>query len=106
MSCKDCIHFVACVDFWYSDYDCCGNIEQSKQKHANDEVCVHFKPTADVAEVRHGYWIRESFIDKHGEKMFTSPKCSLCDNIETFRSKYCPECGAKMDGERRANDGN
>ena len=56
-------------------------------------------PTADVVEVRHGYWIRESFIDKHGEKMFTSPKCSLCDNIETFRSKYCPNCGAKMKGE-------
>ena len=49
--CKDCIHFVACVDFWYSDYDCFDDIEQSKQKHANNEACVHFKPTADVVEV-------------------------------------------------------
>jgi hypothetical protein len=50
-TCKDCIHFVACVDFLFSDYDCCENIEKSKEKHANDEACAHFKPTADAVEV-------------------------------------------------------
>lgn len=49
-SCKDCIHFVACVKFWHSDYDCFDNIEKSKEKHANDKACVHFKRTIDIAE--------------------------------------------------------
>ena len=61
-------------------------------------------PTADVVEVMHGHWIRESFIDKHGDEMFTSPKCSLCGNIETFRSKYCPECGAYMRGTNNGEE--
>ena len=49
--CKDCIHLVACVDFWYSDYDCFDNIEQSKEKHENDEACVRFKATTDFVKV-------------------------------------------------------
>lgn len=49
--CKDCIHFVACVDFWFSDYDVFYDIELSRKKHANNKACTHFKPTADVVEV-------------------------------------------------------
>lgn len=107
MSCKDCIHFVACVDFWYSDYDCFDNIEQSKQKHANDEGCVHFKPTADVVEVRHGYWLDEN-LRPHTSKFI----CSECGDLAYFVQpprdktwkkccpyKYCPNCGAQMKGE-------
>ena len=65
---------------------------------------IDMQPTADVVEVRHGHWIRESFIDKHGDEMFTSPKCSLCGNIETFGSKYCPECGAYMRGTNNGEE--
>ncbi len=50
MTCKDCIHFEACVDFWYSDYDHCTK-EESIIKHANYPTCELFKPTADVVEV-------------------------------------------------------
>ena len=94
--CKDCVHFVACVDFWYSDYDCSDNIEQSKEKHANNEACIHFKATADVVEVRHGEW-----IDAHTDTLYRL-KCSLCGNVRIGRwTNYCCNCGAKMDGERR-----
>ena len=95
MSCKDCIHFVACVDFWYSDYDCFDNIEQSKQKHANDEVCVHFKPTADVVEVRHGEWLPQF----EGARLLQCSVCGYeyCDLIEC--GNYCGNCGAKMKGD-------
>ena len=60
-------------------------------------------PTADVVEVRHGHWI------EHTEK-----PCWLEDDVEVFYNcsecgtshwsiapPYCPECGAKMDGERK-----
>lgn len=65
-------------------------------------------PTADVVEVRHGKWIEQD--DGWGGVLYT---CSVCRCDWTTidgtpfenNMRYCPECGAKMDGERRANDG-
>lgn len=66
-------------------------------KHAIEAV-----PAADVAPVRHGEWIERAW----------RPTCSLCGfsgslidaPISPF--KYCPNCGAKMDGaEKSASDG-
>lgn len=48
------------------------------------------QPAADVAEVRHGWWI---YHDDDG--VFT---CSECSNAESNDSYYCRLCGAKMDG--------
>ena len=58
-------------------------------------------PAADVVEVRHGKW-----LSVEGDVLF---ECSICgtevstswdyDDPEMFR--YCPCCGAKMDGERK-----
>ena len=50
-------------------------------------------PTADVAPVRHGEWLH-----KNGEM-----RCSVCDSKALmdevyYKSPYCPDCGAKMDG--------
>ena len=47
-------------------------------------------PEADVEPVRHGYWIRK------GPYQYC---CSECEGAFTWfgNSKYCPECGAKMD---------
>ena len=49
-------------------------------------------PAADVAEVVHGRWIAS-----HDE--FCS--CSICEYpvyVGWNQTKYCPNCGAKMDG--------
>ena len=61
-------------------------------------------PTADVVEVRHGKWkIKQD--DFYCEYMM----CSCCkeefypddaDTVDTTPN-YCPNCGAKMDGERK-----
>lgn len=45
-------------------------------------------PAADVAEVRHGEWIEGKSLEK----------CSLCGKKGFLDWKYCPKCGAKMDG--------
>ena len=45
-------------------------------------------PAGDVAPVRHGKWIKRKSWDFH--------VCSEC-SFETSPSKYCPNCGAKMD---------
>lgn len=52
-------------------------------------------PSADVVEVKHGEWTNE------GEYLY---KCSLCGDKAFLRlggkpCRYCPSCGAKMDGK-------
>lgn len=53
------------------------------------------QPTIDAVEVRHGEWTYEN----HGWSSF--PKCSCCGEMQTIGTNYCPNCGAKMDGEER-----
>ena len=47
------------------------------------------QPTADVAPVRHGYWIENKHTD--------TAICSECKCVFTDETNYCPKCGAKMD---------
>ncbi len=53
----------------------------------------------DAVEVVHGWWIHD-INNLYG--------CSECGERETMSPKklknYCPNCGAKMDGERKDND--
>lgn len=54
---------------------------------------VHTVPAADVAPVVHGRWIP---VDGGQHK------CSRCHTVrktDVARDHYCPNCGAKMDGE-------
>lgn len=60
-------------------------------------------PTADVAEVRHGYWQPnyETFLDYsecESAPIQTGWVCSLCGRYEPCEEAYC-HCGAKMDGK-------
>ena len=60
--------------------------------------------TAAVAEVKHGEW-----IDLHDENVLYEQtyKCSACGEWFVIEAgtpkengyKYCPNCGARMDGE-------
>ena len=50
--------------------------------------------TVDAVEVVHARW---AFI---GEECCV---CSACHNASPVDYYYCPECGAKMDGERKDN---
>lgn len=70
-------------------------------------------PTADVQEVSHGHWIllRESEItgfnpEFAGRDPIGGYQCSNCKEVAIFDcndefvlSRYCPHCGAKMDGK-------
>lgn len=60
-------------------------------------------PLVDAEPVRHGRWetkeytTEDSFDDWiviHHEEV-----CSECGKGQGERSKFCPNCGAKMDGE-------
>ena len=74
---------------------------------------VEEQPTADVVEVKHGYWIENDYRSFDGFETVVYPnealKCSECShNFKKellWRKNYCPECGAKMDGERKCDNG-
>ena len=51
---------------------------------------------ADVATVRHGRWM---CVDTDTEQFFL---CNRCKKKEYWESDYCPNCGAKMDGDDHA----
>lgn len=55
------------------------------------ESAVHFVEQAPTVEERkHGHWID---ID------FDTSICSMCKNPQEIETTYCPNCGAKMEGE-------
>ena len=84
------------------------------EKHTTEESGEHYAysvalreirnaPAADVAEVVHGEWLR---ADDDWNSL-TTIQCSLCseewcfetdDDVSLLNYKYCPNCGAKMDG--------
>ena len=72
-------------------------------KHFQDAMMViESLPESDVVEQKHGQWIRS--VDELGEAWM----CSECleeffpaDGMDEFISyvHYCPNCGARMDGD-------
>ena len=54
--------------------------------------------TIDAEPVRHGKWIFES-IGRHG--VMTCSECRKMQDYQTLCFTYCPNCGARMDEERK-----
>ena len=54
---------------------------------------VDAQPTADVAPVRHGRWLPQIVL---GKKAWD---CSECKTLGSPHWKWCPMCGAMMDGK-------
>lgn len=60
-------------------------------------------PAADVAPVVHGRWGTYRFNLETGNY---EKQCTRCRNFsKEYGKPYCPNCGAKMGGERK-DDGN
>ena len=58
-------------------------------------------PKVDAVEVVHGRWIETLVPDGYVQKASRMRKqCSVCGWTNACRYKYCPNCGAKMDGDR------
>lgn len=88
------------------EFELCGGNLPEKYKAfvrrvLNDRNLI---PAADVAQVVHGLWEKEpsSFWrwTPSGAVAVarTTYRCGLCGRGTAVKSNYCPNCGAKMDG--------
>lgn len=56
-------------------------------------------PAADVAPVRHSYWIDNIAVEVDGSVLhdYECAECTIHSGVDTA---FCPKCGAKMDKEK------
>lgn len=79
----------------YDDFERC-NSENPKWTPSRVKTLIARQKTADVAPVRHGRWVW-----KHSPYDLNIYICSVCKkqvSILGNKLRYCPNCGAIMDG--------
>lgn len=87
VSCKKCIHYAVCADF-YDD-----EIERTAP-------CSFFKDRYRFVELSHAEWVEDE--DMYGDPIYHCSNCNehfvLEEGTPTDNCYfYCPNCGAKMD---------
>ena len=73
----------------------------------NDVLELLDSDSVDAVEVVHGRWIHTAIEDDNWGGAFHKWTCSNCDFSTGHNpngTNYCPNCGAKMDGERKDNE--
>ena len=66
---------------------------------------VKEQPTIDAVEVVHGRWVGVDstywrwYHDEAKAIERTTYRCSECARKSIIKTNYCPNCGAKMDGD-------
>ena len=76
-------------------------------RKACDEMILGFfpkiineQPTVDAVEVVHGRWLTTYKVDTWmGTSEIDGYVCSECGRGSKVKGNYCPNCGAKMDGD-------
>lgn len=101
---SDYISRQAAIDFINAGY----LVNPNEPRWSDNEVVNFLKsrPSVDAVEVRHGHWEECEVLDKNCVEVCQSAKCSICGRYHTTpymyyfdQYKYCPNCGARMDGE-------
>ena len=108
MTCKDCLHGELCMGrtdtiyFNKTEYQDLDNVEK---------FCEDFKNKADFVEIKYGKWIWDINAIDWGIGGWVCSEChTVNSNIPqkpTYRpllwagSKFCPNCGANMNGGKK-----
>lgn len=78
MICEKCLHREVCDQ----------SSRQIWSRVMKEEECSDFIDESKYVEVVHGEWIEGKSLEK----------CSICGKKGFPDWRYCPNCGAKMDG--------
>ncbi|WP_207741413.1 hypothetical protein [Ruminococcus bicirculans (ex Wegman et al. 2014)] len=135
LRCSNCeiIHFIA--QYPHGEINYCPNCGARMDSDSSIADIINEQPTADVQEVKHGYWkfhektklvpankvgIKEEYTNGHdctvvdntnvNKKIMIMKKritlkipicsvCGWCGHDECDATPYCPNCGARMDGD-------
>lgn len=68
--------------------------------HRKIQKLIASAPAVDAVEVVHGRW-EEQYIPNGKYVAWDGFYCSICGK-QSAKSNYCPNCGAKMDGDKNA----
>lgn len=71
------------------------NLSDSK-KRAIEAIITKYL-NGDIVTVVHGRWVVYTDEDEYSFSEYF--KCSICGAAHYNDDNYCPDCGAKMDGE-------
>ena len=80
-----------------ADYDCY-NDDQRVCANEHRQLAKWLKELKSLKENKTGHWIEQDFVSPGAS--FTVYQCPKCNEISWNQYNYCPECGAKMEGER------
>lgn len=62
------------------------------------ERAINAIPCEDAEPVRHGRWGDYQINGYDGLHPIYEVPCRLCNKYARFKYRFCPHCGAKMDG--------
>lgn len=93
MKALECCAEYLCGECPYQKYNSTDYIMKCSHKLIADLAAAGLKPE------RHGRWIEYRYISHCNNEEKDRYRCSLCHHIEKFSTKYCADCGAKMDLE-------
>ena len=58
----------------------------------------------EYVPVQHGWWMHKRLVNTTGGS-YEVVRCSVCNwQHPMSETHYCPNCGSKMDGERKDNE--
>ena len=84
------------IKYW-EHTECYGHGDYERVRTVTYEEIAKM-PTLDVAEVVHGRWEWLGPYRYNNDGIIGT--CSACkERLRLFATNYCPNCGAKMDGE-------
>ena len=67
-------------------------------EHAHFLMLIADEPTADVQEIKHGYWMLNKCPDAD-EKLYFCPFCAMGES-DSGKDNFCPYCGRRMDMDK------
>ena len=68
-----------------------------KRLYDSDERIADYLISKGWEQTKHGWWICRWHDDGNGK--YPLWHCSSCDVPNVTKRNYCPNCGAKMDGD-------